>query len=239
MVTGPRPDDDKEREIARSLLPASRSAAHAARRSLRAAHRVARRRDRASLRSGDWSAVATINDRQRRAEVRTTMHVRRLSDNLGAFYRWADAVTRSIDDPIERYFAVERRLGTDTMQARHALDHLAWRRGYERPGEDDWLERWLARRGDEPRSREVRRRQLRRKLHRALTEDLGEFNRLAKELDRGRCRCNLDLVAAGVHDEARLADLLARRPGPCGHWCLASRDLARVLETLYPRNVAA
>ena len=198
--------DDKIKDIAESILPATRNAARAARRARRHIHRTARAQTRMELIAGGDGRDASTS--ARRASVRQ-MWRRRQSDNLSALFRWADRTTRHIADPEDRYLAVKAAM-PDNLIGRHALSHIAHLDGFRRPGDHPDTRRFP---GESPAARTARLAAEHRRRVDALSElaalDLAAVNAWLKAHPscprrgahpRGAaCDCGPRLVA-GIHD---------------------------------------
>jgi hypothetical protein len=88
--------NDKIKDIAEGILPATRNAARAARKARRQIHKKGRARSREEvLAGGDGRLAATLE----RHEIVDQMWRRRGADNLSALFRWAERTTRHISDP--------------------------------------------------------------------------------------------------------------------------------------------
>lgn len=128
--------NDKIKDIAEGILPATRNAARAARKARRQIHKKGRARSREEvLAGGDGRLAATLE----RHEIVDQMWRRRGADNLSALFRWAERTTRHISDPEDRYLAIQAVLPTNLI-GRHALSHVARLDGFRRPGDD--FRRW-------------------------------------------------------------------------------------------------
>ncbi len=198
--------DEKIKDLAEGILPATRNAARAARRARRRIHKTARARTRMELIAGDDGGVASTLARH---EIVQQMWRRRQADNLSALFRWAEKTTRHISDPEDRYLAIQAVLPNNLI-GRHALSHIAYLDRFRKPGDDpDW---WRYRRED-PAERAVRLAAEHRRRVDALAElaaiHLGAVNAWLKahpscprpgSHPRGTaCDCRPRLVA-GLHD---------------------------------------
>lgn len=130
-----RNHNEKIKDIAESLLP-SRAYKYA-RVERQQIHRRNRRRINEALGclEDDFlpeERIDLFDDAH--TEIRYMMYERRGADNLGAFLKWAEATTRHIEDPHEKYRHVKR-LMPDNLISRHALTHLPyeWREDVNRP----------------------------------------------------------------------------------------------------------
>ena len=198
--------ESKIKDIAEGILPATRNAAHAARKARRHIHKTARARIRMELTAGDDGGVASTLARH---EIVQQMWRRRQADNLSALFRWAERTTRHITDAEDRYLAIQAVL-PDNLIGRHALSHIAHVDGFRKPGDDP--DRWRYRRED-PAERTARLAGEHRRRVDALAElaavDLAGVNAWLKahpscprpgSHPRGTaCDCRPRLVA-GLHD---------------------------------------
>ncbi len=89
-------EDEKRREMARSILPSTHR--REARRERKATNRHARRAARSYLKRGDEDADARLADvdGRRRREIEYGVAWRRGGDKVAPFVRWATAVTRGM-----------------------------------------------------------------------------------------------------------------------------------------------
>lgn len=135
----------KQRNMMRSILPATRRESH--RRDARAVKQVNRRRTRQTLH--DWKRhidpydfegfVYDYTDAgspytdcwQYGGGIGGVVAHRRDHDKVHPLMRWATAITKHIDDPFERYAYMERLL-PNTLIGRHALTHIDGLPGFEK-----------------------------------------------------------------------------------------------------------
>jgi hypothetical protein len=115
---------EKIRDMSRSVLPSK--ARDSARFQKAALHRALRHRGRERLRGvGDLDSDEDYESRS--GEIRDAMPFivedRRSADKLGAFLRWANAITDDIDDDVDKHFFVKSKLGSSVIKD-HALGHF-------------------------------------------------------------------------------------------------------------------
>ena len=197
--------NDKIKDIAEGILPATRNAARAARQARRQIHKTGRARAREEVQAGGDGRLAWTLERH---EIVQQMWRRRGADNLSALFRWAERTTRHISDPEDRYLAVQAVL-PDNLIGRHALSHVANLDGFRKPG-DDFRRRY---RPEDPARRAVRLAEDHRLRVAALTQlaatELGAVNAWLKghptcprpgSHPRGvACDCRPRLLG-GLHD---------------------------------------
>lgn len=129
MLYGP----EKARDIARSILPSTRR--RSAREDAARLKRNTRRHNRQSLHT--WARYDDPYDYEGHiydydepspchaywGTIKDVMWDRRNGDKLGAFQRWAPAVTKHLPNGEARYMAVKKVL-PDNLIGRHALSHI-------------------------------------------------------------------------------------------------------------------
>lgn len=141
--------DEKLRQIGKSPLPATRNKARSTRKDLANIKRRGRRSTRQTLHclavDSDFDEFEGFVNEYPATEIRYAMYDRRDADNLGALFAWARKKIatdfKSMTDE-ERYFAFKNVL-PDTMQGRHALDHIDIALLDRNPHERLWLGRYM------------------------------------------------------------------------------------------------
>lgn len=117
---------DKQKDIARSVLPAGRNRARTARYDLETERRRSRRSTRQKLHIA--SQYNDIDDCELdfnawpNARINDIKAERQLGDKLGALMRWAQHHGSKIGDPDDAYYWIKSILG-DNLAGRHALSH--------------------------------------------------------------------------------------------------------------------
>lgn len=126
-----RNHDQKQRDMARSVLPSKRRSA--AREDRRILHRTARSRVRTAIKSMidfDDDLQLEIVDRKRAVATTDLVWSRRYADKVEPLLRWAEAIiaadpklrTASVDEQVAHF----ARVLPDNLPGRHALDHIRW-----------------------------------------------------------------------------------------------------------------
>jgi hypothetical protein len=184
--------DAKIRDMSRSILPSG------ARKGARESKAIVRRRSRSNahrqLREllfvdyddyedpiDDYYGAASTPAGHGWGEsnIKSVRQDRRDADRLNHFYRWADAITKKIDEPREKYRHMEKLL-PPTLPGRHALTHLEFHFDVEgRYSRSYGTEQYLERRD---RFREVFREALTAKIY----FDLKKVNAIVREANRER-----------------------------------------------------
>lgn len=197
---------DKQRDIARSILPATHR--RQARRDLTAAKRSHRRAISQDLHrlTADAFLDSSIDlTRTCDAEVNDLRRWRRQGDKLNHFIRWSVHITAEL--PLEDRRSHMKGILPAGLIGDHALSHLDWVPEITPPSRVGWVPRYEARVAE----RAARLRALDRALERGVRDLF--------EVEGGHATLNRALRAAELGDGGH------RTPAPCGRRLLGIHDV--------------
>ena len=189
--------EQKKRDMARSILPSTKKRSDKMRREI---HKSARVQERillahtpdgeAWLEEGpDFEGV----ERARNLETRNFVDIRRSSDKVGPFIRWAEQRTKDL--PTEDRLSYLKGVLPDSLIGEHAVSHLKWNDHFRDPSNNHFFYR--APKSSGKSNREVLMDQLREEV---LTGGQKELNLKIKQAHRNRLKHYADsrVVALGT-----------------------------------------
>lgn len=183
--------EDKDREMARSILPSkARKGAHDDRRLINRSHRRASRQR--IVTDVDRMDGVVLPDRELRARQSEMVGARRDADHLNHYFRWAEV--QVADVPQRSRLTQIRAMLPDGLIGMHAADHLRFRDEFTNPDDRSGYQRLTPEeRRAYKRLRSLHKRAIRRAVTNAFTTDLAALNRLLKAASMEPVRADEDI----------------------------------------------